>query len=68
MVHAKTAQNHKSVTLTCVSNYFYFALSSRAAGRNSQTSKKCSILCIFSSGSFSPKFWTVHGVAYIRIA
>ena len=36
--------------------------------RSSQTSEKCSILSIFGSGSFSPKFWTGHGVAYIRVA
>ena len=37
MSHAKTAQIHKSVTLSCVSNYFYFASWSRSAGRSAKT-------------------------------
>ena len=58
----------KTAKLSCVSNCFYLALWSRSAVRSSQTSEKRSILSIFGSGSFSPKFWTGHGVAYISIA
>ena len=63
MAYVKTGENHKSAILTCVSNCFYLALWSRSAGRSSQTSEKCSILSVFSSGSFSPKFSTGHRVA-----
>ena len=63
MAYVKTRQNHKSATITCLSNCFYLALWSRFAGRSSQTSEKCSILSIFGSGSFSPEFSTVREVA-----
>ena len=48
MSHAKTAQIHKSVTLSCVSNCFYFALWSRSAGRSAKTYEQRSFLGIFS--------------------
>ena len=63
--HVKIAQNHKSVTFSWVS---YFPLWSRSIGGSAQTLEKCSISNIFSSGSFSQKFWAGHGVAYIKIA
>ena len=69
MTYVRTTQCNKSLTCICVPNGFYFVLWAKLAGRSVQNYEKWSFFSYFYPfESFSPGFWVIKGVTYIRIA